>query len=199
MLNQVRSEEYDDQSRPWKGNQQIQKIIEGYAGAVQKRRKKKKKEEGKDEEEEKGRVAIPARQVVEMVEDAEEEMQKEKEDQDGKKIGVVAGQLVQMLFAARASSLEAVEEVERDIVFNEQGSLEFVFRKIKLWRNGEQKSTGRMLPFRRQGRDAIPKGKNRRTRNGQDHFRNRAVRARCCVNLPRAAWRRARVAGQQQE
>ena len=52
-----------------------------------------------------------------------------------------------------------------------KGGLEFCFRKIKAWRNGQQKSTGRQLPFRRQGRDAAPKGVNKRR---QVHFRNRA-------------------------
>ena len=74
---------------------------------MKKRRHKKKRDEGKEEEGEQGRVAIPADQVVEMVEDAEEEMKKGGAEHDGEKIGVVARQLVQMLFAARASSLGA--------------------------------------------------------------------------------------------
>ena len=86
----------------------------------------------------------------------------------------MAGQLVQMLFAARASSLGAVEEIEKDIAFSADGGLQFVFRKIKGWKNDQQKSTGRKLPFRRQGRDAVPRGMSKRTRQGKDHFRNRA-------------------------
>ena len=83
--------------------------------------------------------------------------------------------------------------MEKDIAFDKQGSLEFVFRKIKLWKNGEQKSTGRRLPFRRQGRDAIPKGENRKTRRGQDHFRNQAVRVRSCLQSQWLIDRRARA------
>ena len=64
--------------------------------------------------------------------------------------------------------------IEEDIAFNSEGGLEFVFRKIKCWKNGQQKSTGRRLPFRRDGRDAVPKGESRRTRSGPGHFRDRA-------------------------
>ena len=142
-------------------NSQIKKIIEGYAVSVSKRRKKDKLEKGEEEEEEKGRIAILAQQIVDMVSEAEGEMKKEEEHRDTKLIGVVAGQLVQLLFAARASSLGALDCPEKYIKFDKQGGLEFVFLHIKGWRNNEQKSTGRKIPFTRRGRDAVPLGVGR--------------------------------------
>ena len=79
--------------------------------------------------------------------------------------------MVQILFAVGASSLGAVDDVKKDIWFNQQGGLEFCFKKIKAWRNVQQESTGRRLTFRWQGWDAVPKGANKRR---QVHFRNQA-------------------------
>jgi hypothetical protein len=75
-----------------------------------------------------------------------------------------------MLFAARASSLGAIEVPAEEIKFDAQGGLEFGFLHIKGWRNQQQKSTGRKLPFRRRGRDAVPVGVDKRRKK---HFRNR--------------------------
>jgi hypothetical protein len=113
---------------------------------------------------------------VDMVEAAEKEIKKERDEAgEGNThlIGVVASQLVQILFAARASSLGAISNVygedpsERHLRFNQGGGLEMVFLHVKGWKNGKQKTTGRKLPVWRMQRDAIPPGRTK------GHFRNR--------------------------
>ena len=141
LLNNVRSREFADSSRPWKDNKTIQDLKSAYRDAEEVRREN----EGIQKDQ---RVCMPAEAFIEMIDQAEVEIAKQEASEEGNAIiGITAGQIVQTLFVIRGSTLGAAK-TKRDIWVDEKG-LNLVIRKIKGWKKGKQHSTGWRLPVSR--------------------------------------------------
>ena len=178
LLNNVRSREFADSSKPWAKNKAIMDLKEAYRVAEEMRREF----EGLKKDE---RVCMPSDTFVDMVDQAEAEMRKCFRSAEGDAlIGITAGQIVQMLFSIRGSTLGAVKD-HNDIWVDEHG-LSVVIRKIKGWKAGKQHSTGWKVPISRTAElgEHAPWGQNKRGNILKTHIRTQ------CINIVKEALER---------
>ena len=179
LLNNVRSREFADSSKPWAKNKAIMDLKEGYRVVEEMRREF----EGLKKDE---RVCMPSDTFVDMVDQAEAAMTKCFRSAEGDKlIGITAGQIVQMLFSIRGSTLGAVKD-RKDIWVDKHG-LNVVIRKIKGWKTCKQHSTGWRVPISHTAElgEHVPWGRNKRGETLKTHIRS------WCINIVREALERA--------
>ena len=90
-------------------------------------------------------------------------------------IGINAGQIVQMLFSIRGSTLEAVKD-HNDIWVDKHG-LSVVIRKIEGWKAVKQHTTGWKLPISRTAElgEHVPWGQNKKGHTIKTHIRSRCI------------------------
>ena len=175
LLDNVRSREFADSSRPWKDNKTIQDLKSAYRDCEEIRRET----EGLKKDQ---RVCMPADTFIEMIEEAEKEIANGETSEEGNAlIGITAGQIVQTLFVIRGSTLGATkanrgDSGERarfsDDIWVDKYGLSLVIRKIKGWKSGKQHSTGWKLPVSRTAtlEEHVPWG------DDVDHIRSRCLR-----------------------
>ena len=133
LLNNVRSREFADSSCPWTDSKTIQGLKSAYRDAEEIHREN----EGIHKDR---RVCMPSETFVEMIDQATKEIAKPEALEVGNAIiGITVGQIVQILFVIRRSTLGATKasRVERGETWRHSDD-----RKIKGRKRGKQHITG---------------------------------------------------------